>query len=125
MSSGLIDLRLLAGDVKAKRADRSLRPVAKEIGISTATLCRIEGGEYSPDLESYAKTCDWIGVGLNEFYTGRQAEPKKRDGEALLIGQVLTDRTLREDTKRALVVLIALCYKAQPTATESEESDAP
>lgn len=44
----------------------SLRCVADEIGVSAATISRIERGK-TPDLETYAKICTWLGVPLDRF----------------------------------------------------------
>jgi transcriptional regulator with XRE-family HTH domain len=44
-----------------KRGDRGIREVAKEIGISHATLSRVERG-HLPDLENYQKICKWLGI---------------------------------------------------------------
>lgn len=37
----------------------SLRAAAKEIGISPATLSRIENGN-KPDIDSFCQICDWL-----------------------------------------------------------------
>jgi transcriptional regulator with XRE-family HTH domain len=44
-----------------------LREFAKQIGISSATLSRIENGK-TPDLETYFKLCFWMKKSTNEFY---------------------------------------------------------
>lgn len=43
-----------------------LRTVSKKLGISAATLSRIEN-QGMPDLITYAKICKWLGVGMNKF----------------------------------------------------------
>ena len=49
--------------VLAKRTERGLgiRAAAKEVGISHATLARVEKG-FLPDLENYEKICTWLGI---------------------------------------------------------------
>lgn len=47
--------------VQEKRGDRGIRAVAKEIGLSHATLSRIERG-HLPDLANYQKICKWLGI---------------------------------------------------------------
>jgi transcriptional regulator with XRE-family HTH domain len=47
--------------VLEKRGERGIRAVAKEIGISHATLSRVERG-YLPDLENYEKIRKWLGI---------------------------------------------------------------
>jgi transcriptional regulator with XRE-family HTH domain len=51
-------LARLAGE---KRSDVGVRAAAKEIGISPATLSRVERG-YLPDLETFGKICKWLDV---------------------------------------------------------------
>lgn len=46
-----------------KRGDRGIREVAREIGISHATLSRVERG-HLPDLENYQKICKWLGIDI-------------------------------------------------------------
>lgn len=46
--------------------DYDLRTVAKKLGISAATLSRLEN-QGVPDLLTYAKVCKWLGVGMNKF----------------------------------------------------------
>lgn len=49
--------------VAAKRAERALgiRAAAKEVGVSHATLSRVEKG-FLPDLENYEKIRRWLGI---------------------------------------------------------------
>ena len=49
--------------VQEKRGDRGVREVARAIGISHATLSRVERG-HLPDLENYQKICKWLGVDI-------------------------------------------------------------
>lgn len=52
--------------IKDRRASRGLREVAREIGISAATLSRVEGGK-QPDLDSFKKICSWLDVDPGEL----------------------------------------------------------
>lgn len=55
--------------VKTRRViylDIGLREAAAEIGISFATLSRIENSKI-PDLLTYAKVCKWLNVDMNLF----------------------------------------------------------
>lgn len=38
----------------------SLRKLSPEIGISTATLSRIENGNFKPDLVTFNKILNWL-----------------------------------------------------------------
>ena len=47
--------------VVEKRGNQGVRATAKKIGISPATLCRIENG-HLPDLENFRKICRWLKI---------------------------------------------------------------
>lgn len=61
-----ITIEQLGIELKRKRGERGLREAAKEIGISTATLSRIESGK-QPDLDTFSKLCKWLGVDAGEL----------------------------------------------------------
>ena len=52
--------------VRAKRGERGVRGVAKDIGVSTATLSRVENGQ-QPDLNTFQKLCQWLEIDPSEF----------------------------------------------------------
>lgn len=56
-----ISLETLGRLAAAKRDDLGVRAAAKEIGISAATLSRVERG-YLPDLDTFGKICKWLEV---------------------------------------------------------------
>ena len=56
-----MNLENLGRLVLKKRGDRGIRAAANEIGISHATLSRVERG-HLPDLENYQKICRWLGI---------------------------------------------------------------
>lgn len=45
--------------IKQKRGGRGIREVAREIGISPATLSRVETGK-QPDLKTFGLICKWL-----------------------------------------------------------------
>ena len=54
--------------------DLSMRDCAKEIGVSCATLCRIEAGK-DCDMKSFSKLLNWLmrhEVEANKCYVKRQ-----------------------------------------------------
>jgi transcriptional regulator with XRE-family HTH domain len=52
--------------IAAKRGSRGIRAAAADVGISQATLSRVENG-HMPDLETFAKICRWLGRDPREF----------------------------------------------------------
>jgi transcriptional regulator with XRE-family HTH domain len=50
----------LAKRIQQRRAGKGIRAVAIEVGVSPATLSRVENGKI-PDLETFSKICRWLG----------------------------------------------------------------
>lgn len=89
----------LGARLAERRRPRGVRAVAEEIGISPATLSRIENG-HMPDLETFAKVCDWLNVDPAE-YLGT----KKRDAPTASV-HFRKDRTMSPITAQALAKMI-------------------
>lgn len=60
----MITLESLGRLISEKRGEQGVRAAAKEIGISPATLSRVENG-HLPDLENYQKICRWLGIEIS------------------------------------------------------------
>ena len=56
-----ISLGSLGELVARKRGKVGVRATAREIGLSPATLSRVENGQL-PDLVNFTKICHWLGV---------------------------------------------------------------
>ena len=72
----MINLKQLRIDVKKKRLihnDMSMDVAAKEIGISKATLSRIER-EKIPDVVTLTKVSKWLNVNPCKYFENEQAE---------------------------------------------------
>jgi len=55
-----VSIELLAKRIQERRAGRGIREVAREVGVSPATLSRVENNKI-PDLETFSKICRWLG----------------------------------------------------------------
>ncbi|WP_035551285.1 helix-turn-helix transcriptional regulator [Burkholderia sp. 9120] len=55
-----VKMELLAQHILQRRDGRGIREAAKEVGISPATLSRVENRKI-PDLETFGKICAWLG----------------------------------------------------------------
>lgn len=55
----VIALENLGEAVKTKRGSEGIRAAAAQVGISPATLSRIENG-HLPDLETFRRICAWL-----------------------------------------------------------------
>ena len=54
-------LQQMGERLRRERGSRGIREVATEIGISPATLSRVERGNV-PDLDTFGKLCGWLRV---------------------------------------------------------------
>jgi transcriptional regulator with XRE-family HTH domain len=69
-----LQISLLARRIGERRAGKGLRIAAQEIGISPATLSRVENGKV-PDLETFGKICRWLGEDPGTYLGLRIPEP--------------------------------------------------
>ena len=100
-------LENLGRRVIEKRGTQGIRAAAKEIGISHATLSRVERG-FLPDLENYKKICKWLGVDT-------EPSPKhKKNSQVSGVAQVHFRKkpTTSPETAHALAELILAAQKA-------------
>jgi len=95
----------LGRQVLEKRGDRGVRAVAKEIGISHATLSRVERG-FLPDLKTYEKICRWLGIEANAVHS-----PVK-PGPAVPQVHFRRDKTASRETANALAQMILAAQAA-------------
>jgi transcriptional regulator with XRE-family HTH domain len=93
--------------VSERRGDRGIREVAKAIGISPATLSRVERG-FLPDLERYQKICKWLGIAEESMANVTQTK------SASAIPQVHFRKkpTVSAETAQALAQLILTAQAA-------------
>jgi transcriptional regulator with XRE-family HTH domain len=59
-------LETLGRLILEKRGTTGVRAAAKEIGISYATLSRVENG-HLPDLQNFRLICQWLGIDPNQI----------------------------------------------------------
>lgn len=60
-----ITLQALGRKLVVKRGTNGIREIAKAIGISAATLSRVERG-HVPDLETFGRVCRWVNIDPGE-----------------------------------------------------------
>ena len=102
------DIEALAGRIQQHRAGRGIREAAKEIGVSPATLSRVENCKV-PDLETFSKICAWLGddpalfLGIqnNATMSSTRAQVHFKKGVAI-----------KQDTAKALSEMILLAQQA-------------
>lgn len=89
-----------------RRGTLGVRAAAKEIGISAATLSRVENGNV-PDLATFAAICQWLDEDPNQFLGMKPATEKMETVTVHLRKQ----KTTSMDTAKALGNLIITAQK--------------
>jgi transcriptional regulator with XRE-family HTH domain len=110
-----ISLQALGRKLLEKRADRGIREVAAEIGVSPATLSRVERG-FLPDVETFGKVCRWLEIDPGEVLGVSSA---KRS--APMVGVHFRKKeTLAPGTAKALAQMILAAQRALLASGEGE-----
>lgn len=100
-------IQQLAQRISEKRAGKGVREAAKEVGVSPATLSRIENG-HVPDLETFGKICRWLDEDPAIFMGFKPA------GAANSTARVHFKKgaAIKPDSAKALSEMILLAQKA-------------
>ena len=109
-----VNFTKFAAKIRTKRGSRGLREAAIEIGqISASTLSRIEQGNV-PDLETFMRICQWLGVSADEFRVdvALGMDPTPQDPEEIIEVHLRADKTLPPEAVDALSQMIRFAYKA-------------
>jgi transcriptional regulator with XRE-family HTH domain len=102
-----LTLQTLGRKLLEKRGELGVREVSAKIGISPATLSRVERG-YLPDLDTFGKVCRWLNIDPGEVLgirTGVKRMPK-------VAVHFRKDRELAPKTAHALAQLILAAQRA-------------
>ena len=103
--------------LQRKRGSMGIRAAAGEIGISAATLSRIENGRI-PDLETLKKVCAWLCVDPTDFL-GIPEQPRTL-GKSSIQVVFKKDRALTPKTSQALSKLILAAYSQFAATIEAD-----
>lgn len=102
------DIEAMAERIQQCRAGRGIRETAKEVGVSPATLSRVENGKV-PDLDTFSKICAWLGddpamfLGLHRSLASHPTRTQVHFKKGVAIEQ---------DTAKALSEMILLAQHA-------------
>jgi transcriptional regulator with XRE-family HTH domain len=108
MAGDRLSPKTLGNLLQQKRGSMGIRAAAGEIGISPATLSRVENGSL-PDLDTLRKVCRWLGVDPAAYFG---SAPKHGPaGEASLQVVFKKNRAISQNTSRALGKLIIAAYR--------------
>lgn len=102
-----LTLQAIGRKLLAKRGTKGIREVAVEIGISPATLSRVERG-YLPDLDTFGKICRWLAIDPGEVL-GVKASSSTTPTVGVHFRK---DRTLSPKTASALAEMILAAQRA-------------
>ncbi len=116
-----LTLATLGVRVKEKRGPRKLREVAREIGISPATLMRIENGRV-PDLGTFGKVCKWLDIDPRPLL-GLQSKLEVTEQPAVhhVSAHLKLDQNPKPETVNALAKMILHAAKLHRSTEELPE----
>jgi transcriptional regulator with XRE-family HTH domain len=100
----------LGAMLRDRRGGRGIREVAQEIGISAATLTRVEGGRL-PDIGTFQKICSWLKVNPAEILDiPTENNPTPTDTLVAAV-HLRADQTLPEAAATDLAQLIVVAHR--------------
>lgn len=111
----IVDAALLAARVRAKRdgEDLSLRAAAKKLGMSAATISRVESGQHLPERDHLLRLARWAGIPLDESTRRRRNRdvhgPEASTMEAVEL-HLRADKDLKPDDAEMLVDVMRTAY---------------
>lgn len=116
----------LGNDVRKHRENKTLRAAARDIGISAATLMRVEAGRV-PDVETYGKLCTWLGVDPGS-YLGIKPSSANVSADAspthMVVGaHFKADRLPDPNTVAALASMIMFAVKSRRQKSTLTDAD--
>jgi transcriptional regulator with XRE-family HTH domain len=92
--------------ISEKRGQQGIRAAAREIGISPATLSRVENG-HLPDLENFQKICRWLGVEMSSI-----AGAPASTAQGIARVHFKKKPTVKQETAHALAEMILAAQRA-------------
>lgn len=98
----------LAEQIQLRRAGKGIREAAKEVGISPATLSRVENRKV-PDLETFGKICRWLDEDP-AIYLGMKPSSSATTPAARV--HFKKGAAIHQDSAKALSEMIMLAQKA-------------
>ena len=113
-----LTLATLGVRVREKRGSRKLRETAMEIGISAATLMRVENGRV-PDLGTFGKICKWLDVDPRPLLGLHSRMEARAEGTAHQVSAHLKlEQTPNPTTVNALARMILHAAKMRESSQE-------
>jgi transcriptional regulator with XRE-family HTH domain len=103
--------------VRKRRGVAKLRDTAQTIGISPATLMRVESGRI-PDIETFGRICHWLEVDPGSFLGFKSETAAQREQNAVtpplfVSAHLKADQTPKSETVHSLAKMILLAAQSQ------------
>jgi transcriptional regulator with XRE-family HTH domain len=102
--------------LRDRRGKGGIRDVAREIGISPATLSRVENGKL-PDLDTFSKVCKWLRIDPGEVLGCKNEVPGSSSPQDRVISAHL--RADKNQSPEAAQALAEMILAAQRMISES------
>ncbi len=100
----------LGAMLRDRRGGRGIREVAHEIGVSPATLTRVEGGRL-PDIATFQKICSWLKVNPAEILDLPIEKSAIPTDTLVAAVHLRADQTLPEGAASDLAQLIVVAHR--------------
>lgn len=100
-----LNLSSLSTLVRDKRGSKGLREASKEIGISSATLSRIENGKL-PDLETFSMICNWLEIDPNEILGCKTGTVENAPEDQMVYAHMRADKNLTQEAIQSMTEMI-------------------
>jgi len=110
MSKPKPSLDTLGELIRRKRGETGVRAAARELGISPATLSRVENG-HLPDLQNFRLICQWLDIDPNRIL-GFRSPNEPRDEEIRASVHFRKAQTTSPETAAALAKMILHVQRA-------------
>jgi DNA-binding Xre family transcriptional regulator len=96
--------------LRDRRGGRGIREVAQEIGISAATLTRLEGGRL-PDIATFQRICSWLQVNPAEILDISTPNSPSSTDTLVAAVHLRADQSLPEAAATDLAQLIVVAHR--------------
>lgn len=116
-----VRLAQIGAVVRERRGTRGVREAAGDIGISAATLSRVENGK-QPDLGTFEKLCRWLEISPSEFLDAGDAEGADPTSPAPMVATAHL-RAQRQITPELAQALGEMIMRAQYLLPDEPDAD--
>lgn len=112
--------------LRERRGGRGIREVAKDIGISPATLTRVESGRL-PDLATFQRICTWLKVNPAELLDipieTSQTQSASENTTPVAAVHLKASKTLPPEAAKDLAQLIVVAHQELVRRARGRQTD--